>query len=87
MTPIGQWPARQTPWLVLFLGSMLLFIIALYFQHAMALDPCVKCVYQRVAVLGIAVAALIGGLGCKFVLTRWLGLVGWVRWVGLDGLT
>ncbi|HAD47964.1 MAG: disulfide bond formation protein DsbB [Idiomarina sp.] len=77
MTAISQWPTRQTPWLLLFLGSTLLFILALYFQHAMALEPCVKCVYQRVAVVGVMLSALVGGFGCKFWLTRWLGIVGW----------
>lgn len=77
MTPISQWPSRQTPWLLLFLGSVLLFIIALYFQHVMGLEPCVKCVYQRVAVIGIALSAVVGGLGYKFWLTRWLAMIGW----------
>ncbi|AVJ56423.1 disulfide bond formation protein DsbB [Idiomarina sp. OT37-5b] len=85
MTPLAQWPARQTPWLLLFLGTMLLFVIALYFQHGMGLEPCVKCVYQRAAVLGIALAALVGGLGYKFWLTRWLGLLGW-GYAAFEGL-
>lgn len=78
MTSLSQWPARQTPWVLLFLAAGLLFILALYFQHAMALEPCVKCVYQRVAVIGVILSALVGGLGYKFWLTRWLGLAGWI---------
>lgn len=35
---------------------------ALYFQFGMKLDPCVLCIYQRVAVLGLAVGGLIGAV-------------------------
>lgn len=77
MTSIARWPLQQLPWTLLFLGSTLLFVGALYFQYAMDLEPCVKCVYQRAAVAAIAVAAVIGGLGRNYWVTRWLGLLGW----------
>lgn len=37
------------------LGAWGLLGAALYFQYAMGLEPCIQCVYQRLAVLGIAV--------------------------------
>ncbi|MGM0480417.1 MAG: disulfide bond formation protein DsbB [Pseudomonadota bacterium] len=85
MTPIARWPLKQLPWTLLFLGSALLFVIAIYFQYAMGLEPCVKCVYQRAAVAGIAIAAAVGGLGRTYWLTRWLGLLGW-GYASLHGL-
>lgn len=85
MSSFAQWPARQTPWLLLFLGSMLLFIIALYFQYSMGLEPCVKCVYQRVAILGIALFAVVGLVGYRFIITRWLALLGW-GYAAFEGL-
>lgn len=59
---------------------LLLFIIlafeatALYFEHVMLLAPCVMCIYERVAMLGIAVAALIGAIAPRNPVIRWLGL-------------
>ncbi|GAL10002.1 periplasmic thiol:disulfide oxidoreductase DsbB [Vibrio astriarenae] len=61
----------------------MLFIIlafeatALYFEHVMLLAPCVMCIYERVAMLGIAVAALIGAIAPRNPVIRWLGLAGW----------
>nr|WP_277756062.1 disulfide bond formation protein DsbB [Vibrio parahaemolyticus] len=61
---------------------LLLFIIffeacALYFQHVMMLAPCVMCIYERVAMMGIGGAAIIGLIAPKNALFRWLGLIGW----------
>nr|WP_275660338.1 disulfide bond formation protein DsbB [Vibrio parahaemolyticus] len=61
---------------------LLLFIIffeacALYFQHVMMLAPCVMCIYERVAMMGIGGAAIIGLIAPNNALFRWLGLIGW----------
>ena len=40
-------------WWLLALSALGLELTALWFQHGMGLDPCVKCVYERVAVLGL----------------------------------
>ncbi len=40
--------------------AFMLECAALYFQHVMKLQPCVMCVYERVALLGIMVAGLVG---------------------------
>lgn len=74
---LGQLPTRQTPWMLLFLGSTLLYILALYFQYGMGLEPCVKCIYQRVAVLGIMLFTLIGLFGCRYWPIRWVAMIGW----------
>ncbi|UXI00413.1 disulfide bond formation protein DsbB [Photobacterium sp. TY1-4] len=63
-------------------GLLLLFVIffeacALFFQHVMKLDPCVMCIYERVAMLGVGLAALIGLIAPQNLVFRWLGLAGW----------
>lgn len=63
-------------------GLLLLFVIffeacALFFQHVMKLDPCVMCIYERVAMLGVGVAALVGLIAPQNIVFRWLGLAGW----------
>lgn len=78
MLSVGQWPNKPLAWLLLFLGASALLAAALYFQLVLQLEPCVKCVYQRTAVIGIAVAAVVGLLGSGFWLTRWAALIGWL---------
>lgn len=55
---VSTWPALRWPWALLTGSALLLEICALYFQYAMGLEPCVMCIYQRTAVIGI----LLGGL-------------------------
>ena len=68
---------KKTPWLGLLAVSMLPFILALVFQHFLGMLPCVLCIYQRVALLGIAFSALLVLLAptCRFL--RALGFVAW----------
>lgn len=47
-------------WFLLLLSCLAFEATGLYFQHSMGLLPCVMCIYERVAFLGIAIAALIG---------------------------
>ena len=58
------------------MSSALLIVTALYFQHIMDLQPCIKCIYQRTAVVGILVSSLIPLLWQHSV-TRLLGFIGW----------
>lgn len=61
-------------WLLLALTAFALEATALYFQHGMGLVPCVLCIYERVAVLAVMVAGLIGAVAPRFALVRWLAL-------------
>nr|WP_267135747.1 MULTISPECIES: disulfide bond formation protein DsbB [Vibrio] len=61
---------------------LLLFVVffeacALYFQHVMMLAPCVMCIYERVAMMGVGVAAIVGLMAPNNPVFRWLGLIGW----------
>ncbi|NCB60080.1 MAG: disulfide bond formation protein B, partial [Gammaproteobacteria bacterium] len=51
---------NRIAWAVLFGSTLFLELCAMVFQHVMGLQPCVLCIYQRVAVLGIMAASIIG---------------------------
>lgn len=74
---IADFSRRRPAWLLLAATALGLELTALYFQHVMQLDPCVLCIYERVAVLGILAAGLIGFIAPAWVALRWLGFVLW----------
>lgn len=51
---------QRWPWLLLAASALVLELCALYFQHVMKLDPCVMCVYERLALFAILAAGLVG---------------------------
>ncbi|MET0065258.1 MAG: disulfide bond formation protein DsbB [Candidatus Thiodiazotropha sp.] len=68
---------RRTTWLGLALVACMLEGAALYFQYGLDLDPCVLCVYQRAAVLGMLLSALIVMMAPRMLMLRWIGYLGW----------
>ena len=52
-------------------------LTALWFQYGMGLDPCVKCVYQRLAVMGLILAGVIGAVYPRAVFMRLAGYLVW----------
>ncbi|MES9939986.1 MAG: disulfide bond formation protein DsbB [Candidatus Thiodiazotropha sp. 6PLUC2] len=69
---------RSTPWLMLAASALLLELAALYFQHGMSLDPCVLCIYQRVAVLSIFIASMIGASAPHLLVIRLTSYLFWI---------
>ena len=57
MSWLIDWSKTRQPWGILFLSAAGLVLAALYFQHVLGHLPCVKCIYQRTAVVGLTVAA------------------------------
>lgn len=51
---------KRRAWGLLALSAFLLECAALYFQYVMGLEPCIMCIYQRTAVLGVLFSALVG---------------------------
>ncbi|NTS77004.1 disulfide bond formation protein DsbB [Catenovulum sp. SM1970] len=49
---------QRTSWGLVFVICALLEVAALYFQYAMGLEPCIKCIYQRLAIFGMALGAI-----------------------------
>lgn len=56
-------------WLLMALTAFLLELTALYFQHIMLLQPCVMCIYERVALFGILGASLLGAIAPEITTT------------------
>ena len=56
---ISKIPEHKSAWATLWLSALAFEVTALYFQYALGLAPCVKCIYQRTAMLGILFAGLI----------------------------
>lgn len=65
---------HRSIWFAFLLSACILEGIALYFQHAMGLKPCVMCIYQRLALLAILFAGFIGFLTPKWGFFRWSAL-------------
>jgi disulfide bond formation protein DsbB len=68
---------RPLPWFLLALSAIFLEVGALYFQYGLKLDPCVLCIYQRAAILGIFIAAVIGMSAPRSFLARGIAYLGW----------
>ncbi|MFT2091468.1 disulfide bond formation protein DsbB [Paraglaciecola sp. 2405UD69-4] len=75
-TTISTFTASRLSWGLLFLSALGLEIAALYFQHALDLQPCIMCIYQRTAVFGVLFSALPAAL-INNIMTRAIGFVGW----------
>lgn len=65
-------------WFFLVLSCIMFEGIALYFQHVMGLVPCVMCIYERIALLGILFAGILGLFGNRYAILRWLAILIWL---------
>jgi disulfide bond formation protein DsbB len=68
---------RTLSWLFLAATTLILELAALYFQYVMSLEPCVLCVYQRVSVVILFIAFVIGAVASHIALIRWLSYLIW----------
>lgn len=59
------------------LTALGLELTALYFQYGMDLKPCIMCVYQRLATIGIIFAGVVGYIGHAFWFTKFLAFGIW----------
>lgn len=75
---ISHLPEKRFAWLLLLLSASALLAYALYSQHMNKLNPCIMCIYQRTAVIGILLSALWGLLFCHNRLGRMFGYAGWL---------
>ncbi|MCL5254792.1 MAG: disulfide bond formation protein B [Gammaproteobacteria bacterium] len=82
---IGQWPQQRWPWVLLASAATSFIIIALWMQHVNDQQPCEQCIYQRTAMLGIALFAWFGVLAPQRVGIRLIAFAGWLwtSWAGL----
>jgi disulfide bond formation protein DsbB len=70
-------PAKRAAWFALAGTALFLEGSALYFQYGLHLNPCVMCIYIRMAVLGVMAAGLLGAIAPAKPLMQWLGLAAW----------
>ena len=75
---LGGLPTKRLPWALLTLIALGLELCALYFQHALKLEPCVMCIYERCAMFGLLAAGLVGLANPNCGWLRWTGLLGWL---------
>ena len=68
---------QRWSWLLLLVSAFFLELCAMVFQHGLGLFPCVMCVYERIATMGLMAAALAALINPKRALFRWLGILIW----------
>lgn len=68
---------QRSAWLLLGLSAVFLEVCALLFQHVLGLRPCLMCIYERLAVIGLFGSALIALIDPAKSLWRWGGLILW----------
>lgn len=73
---VSQWAEQKGAWTLLFVSALGLELTALFFQYAMGLEPCIMCIYQRTAVLGVMLAALVP-MVFNSPIPRLLAFAGW----------
>lgn len=69
-----QCSLKRGAWLFLALSCVILEGIALYFQYGMGLQPCVMCIYERIALLGVMFASLTAFLAPRVAPIRLLAI-------------
>jgi disulfide bond formation protein DsbB len=74
---LSNWPDKKLPWFILMLSALCFEVSALYFQYMMDLQPCIMCIYQRTAMLGIFFAGLIGFIANKHWFARLIAFGIW----------
>jgi len=74
---INQLSNRRLPWIMLALAALGLELAALYFQYQLNLPPCVLCVYERTAVMGILFSGVIAALAPWMLIFRGVAILIW----------
>ncbi|KOE82768.1 dihydrolipoamide acyltransferase [Vibrio alginolyticus] len=77
LSTLKSFSQSRKSWLLLLLFVVFFELCALFFQHVLMLAPCVMCIYERVAMLGIVGAAAIGAIAPSNPFVRWVGLIAW----------
>ena len=70
-------PAKRVAWFALAGTGLFLEGSALFFQYGLDLNPCVMCIYIRMAVLGLVAAGLLGAIAPRRPVIQFLGFAAW----------
>ena len=68
---------QRWSWLLVAASALTLESTALYFQHVMKVEPCVMCIYERIAVIGIIISGLVGAIAPQYLIIRLVAFAGW----------
>lgn len=71
-------PHTRLFWCLLFLGFVFYEASGLYFQYVLKLNPCIECVYERAIFATYAIAAILGIIHCKNIITRLIPSLIWL---------
>lgn len=74
---LNRFSQQRLSWFLLFAFIVFFNACAYTFQHVMKLDPCVMCIYERVAMISIGLAALFGSINPQVSIIRWMGILAW----------
>ena len=77
MNWLAELASKRTPWVLLALTAFVFEITALFFQYNMGLEPCIMCIYQRFAMLGLLGAGIVGAINPQSTLCRLIAFVTW----------
>lgn len=75
---LNRLSSNKGAWILLLCASIAFQICAVYFQHVMGLKPCVMCIYERVAMVGVVLSALFGLIVHRLFITRIIALSAWL---------
>jgi len=74
---LNTFSRTRLSWFLLFCFIVFFNASAYTFQHIMQLNPCVMCIYERITMISIGVAALFGAINPHVSVLRWLGIFAW----------
>lgn len=77
LSSLNAFSQTRLSWLLLFVFIVFFNACAYTFQHVMKLDPCVMCIYERVAMISIGLVAVFGSINPQFAMLRWLAILAW----------
>lgn len=77
MNALINFAQSRAAWLTLTATALTLELAALFFQYVMKLDPCVMCIYQRLAIFGILFAGMLGIVGYQSRIVRFVAMGLW----------
>jgi len=77
MSWLAELPQKRAAWLLLAASAFIFEAIALFFQYKMGLAPCIMCIYQRTAMLGLLAAGLVGAINPTNTILRTVGFISW----------
>ena len=77
LSRLSTFVVNPLSWWLLAASALGLELCALFFQYVMGLEPCIMCIYQRVAIIGLVFAGLLGALGTKWQLVRLIAFTIW----------